>query len=119
MLSIRKTHASEARQLLHFVLAAVGSLKHAVVVDDDVDVTDPDDVDWAVSTRFRGDNGLVRLAGMKARSIDLIKDMEGLITKVGIDATAPVNARRTFARVGVPAKTQQAVRERIRATIKV
>jgi len=113
VLSIRKTHESEPKQLLHFVLAGIGSLKHAVVVDDDVDVESPDDVEWAVATRFRGDTGLVCMAGMRARSIDLVKDENGLITKVGVDATAPVNARGKFARIGAPGATQRAVAKKI------
>lgn len=113
VLAISKTHESEPRQLLHFVLAAVGSLKHAVVVDEDVDVTDPGDVEWAVATRFRGDTGLVRLTGMKARGIDLVKDSNGMIAKVGIDATAPLDTRKKFARIGVPEKTRRAVAGKI------
>jgi 2,5-furandicarboxylate decarboxylase 1 len=84
-----------------------------VVVDDDVDVTNPEDVEWAVATRFCGDSGLVRMADMKARSIDLVKDENGLITKVGVDATVPSNARETFARIGVPTQTKRAVARKI------
>lgn len=113
VLSIRKTHASEPKQLLHFALAGIGSLKHAIVVDDDVDAANPDDVEWAVSTRFRGDAGVVRLAGMRARSIDLMKDPDGSITKVGIDATAPLGAGGKFVRVAVPETTRQTVTRKI------
>ena len=30
-------------------------LKHVVVVDDDIDVNDPTDVEWAIATRVQGD----------------------------------------------------------------
>jgi len=113
VLSIAKTHEAEATQLLHFLLAGVTHLKHAVVVDDDVDVTDPNDVEWAISTRLRADRGLVTLPAMKARSIDLIKDPDGLITKVGIDATAPINSGAVFTRISVPAKTKQTVARKL------
>jgi len=113
VLSMKKAHESEPKQLLHFLLAGVTYLKHAVVVDDDVDVTSPDDVEWAISTRFRGDSGLVSLPAMKARSIDLIKDADGLITKVGIDATAPLKSREVFTRIAVPGEVRDAVAKRL------
>ena len=38
-----------------------GSLKHVWVVDEDVNIFDPNDVEWAVATRFQADRGLVVL----------------------------------------------------------
>jgi 2,5-furandicarboxylate decarboxylase 1 len=50
-LSLRKNHDAEPRRLLYFLLSGVPYIKHAVVVDDDVNVHDPQDIEWAIATR--------------------------------------------------------------------
>lgn len=115
VLSLHKTHESEPRQLLHFLLAGVPFIKHAVVVDDDVNVHDARDVEWAVATRFQGDEDLVIIPGLRGRSIDPSKK-EGLVTaKVGLDATVPVAEKNRFKRIGVPAEVKDEVAKKLAA----
>ena len=47
-----------------------GSLKHVVVVDEDVNPFDPNDVEWAIATRFQADRGLVVLTDQPSSSLD-------------------------------------------------
>ncbi|HHX50362.1 MAG TPA: UbiD family decarboxylase, partial [Clostridia bacterium] len=59
VISIEKQIENEAKNIL---LAAFGSfkfLKNCIVVDHDVDVFDPADVWWALSTRLRADTGVM------------------------------------------------------------
>lgn len=115
VVSLRKRHDSDAKQLLHFLLAGVPYIKHAVVVDDDVNVQDPRDVDWAIATRVQGDEDLVVIPNLRARSIDPSKK-EGMFTaKAGIDATVPIGERQRFKRIGVPLEVRQAVAKRLAA----
>ena len=102
VISLRKEHEAEPRQLLYLLLSGVPYIKHAIVVDDDVDVHDPRDVEWAVATRFQGDRDLVCLPDLKARSIDPSKKEGDFMTKVGLDATVPLQERERFRRIGVP-----------------
>lgn len=107
-LSLRKSHESDPRQLLHFLLSGVPYIKHAVVVDDDVNVHDPKDIEWALATRFQGDKDLVVITGLRGRSID--PSMKGdLMTKVGIDATVPLASRERLRRINVPAEVKERV----------
>ena len=46
------------------------SLKQVTIVDEDIDVFDDRDVEWAVATRFQADRGLVVLHGVRGSSID-------------------------------------------------
>ncbi len=101
-LSLRKSHEAEPRQLLHFLLSGVPYIKHAVVVDDDVNVHDPEDIEWAIATRFQGDQDLVVIPDMKARAIDPSKKKGNFMTKVGLDATVPLPLRERFKRISVP-----------------
>lgn len=113
VLSLRKSHEAEPRQLLHFLLAGVPFIKHAVVVDDDVNIHDPLDVDWAIATRFQGDEDLVIIPNLRARSIDPSRK-EGLLTaKVGIDATVPITERERFKRIGVPLDVKEKVAKKV------
>ncbi|HEY7220968.1 MAG TPA: UbiD family decarboxylase [Candidatus Binatia bacterium] len=115
--SLTKRHDSDPKQLLHFLLAGVPYIKHAVVVDNDVNVQDPADVEWAIATRVQGDEDLVILPNLRARSIDPSKK-EGMFTaKVGIDATAPIAARHRFERISVPPAVQQSVAKRMASII--
>jgi 2,5-furandicarboxylate decarboxylase 1 len=119
VLSLRKRHDSDPKQVLHFLLAGVPYIKHAVVVDSDVNVHDPGDVEWAIATRVQGDADLVVIPNLRARSIDPSKK-EGMFTaKVGIDATVPMAARQRFKRIGVPAEVKQSVAKRLAAIMPV
>lgn len=94
VVSIRKRHNGDARRALLFMLASDMFIKHAIVVDDDIDVQDPSRVVWALTTRFQGNRDLVVVPDVWGYSEDpsgyyLTKEGEGgrLTTKVGYDAT--------------------------------
>jgi len=116
VLSLKKRHEADPRQLLHYLLAGVPYLKHAVVVDDDVNARDPRDVEWAIATRVQGDEDMIVLPGLRGRSIDP-SQKPGLFTaKVGIDATVPMTQRQRFKRISVPLEVKETVAKRL-ATI--
>jgi 2,5-furandicarboxylate decarboxylase 1 len=96
-----------------FLLSGVPYIKHAVVVDDDVNVHDPKDIEWAIATRFQGDQDLVIIPNLKARSIDPSKKEGNFTTKVGLNATVPMKTRERFRRISVP----QRVSEKVVSTI--
>jgi UbiD family decarboxylase len=119
VVSLKKRHDSDPKQLLHFLLAGVPYIKHAVVVDDDVNVQDVGDVEWAIATRVQGDADLVIISNLRARSIDPSKK-DGMFTaKVGVDATVPIAERHRFKRIGVPAEVTQSVTKRLAAIMPV
>lgn len=64
-----------------------------VVVDNDVDVFCDQGVEWAMSTRFRPDQGLMVTTGMPGYST-AAEDRS--ISKVGFDATAPYGRPPSF-----------------------
>src|SRR5712691_7129762 len=68
-------------------------LKHVVVVDDDIDVFDPTDVEWAIATRVQGDKDVMIVGGARAKPLDpSLPQGFGVVptgAKVGIDATIP------------------------------
>jgi 2,5-furandicarboxylate decarboxylase 1 len=64
-----------------------------VVVDDDIDVFDPMDVEWAIATRVQGDKDVMIVSNARAKPLDpSLPQGFGVVptgAKVGIDATIP------------------------------
>ena len=76
------------------IMAAFGahtSMKQVVIVDEDIDIFDERDVEWAIATRFQADRGLGVLHGVRGSSIDPSAH-DGFTSKMGIDATKPIDA---------------------------
>src|SRR5215213_2589578 len=92
IISIRK-QAGEGKNALLAALSVM-DLKHVVVVDDDIDVFDPADVEWAIATRVQGDRDIMIVTNARAKPLDpsLPEAPVGVVpttAKVGIDATIP------------------------------
>jgi UbiD family decarboxylase len=91
VISIRK-QPGEAKNALLAALSVM-DLKHVVVVDDDIDVFDPTDVEWAIATRVQGDRDVMIVGNARAKPLDpSLPQGAGVVptgAKVGIDATIP------------------------------
>jgi 2,5-furandicarboxylate decarboxylase 1 len=72
---------------------SVMDLKHVVIVDDDIDVNDPNEVEWAIATRVQADKDVFIVPGARAKPLDpSLLQGAGVVplgAKVGIDATIP------------------------------
>jgi 2,5-furandicarboxylate decarboxylase 1 len=83
------------------MMAAFGALKDLdliTVVDDDIDIRDPMDVEYALATRMEASSDLVLIPG--ARGHEYVRvSKEGIRTKLGIDATIPFEDQDKFRRV--------------------
>jgi 2,5-furandicarboxylate decarboxylase 1 len=91
VISIKK-QPGEAKNALLAALSVM-DLKHVVVVDDDIDVNDPTEVEWAIATRVQGDKDVMIISGARAKPLDpSLPQGFGVVptgAKVGIDATIP------------------------------
>ena len=77
-------------------------LKHVIVVDEDVDIHNPTEVEWAVATRFQADRDLVVVPESQGSKLDP-SSRDGVGAKMGLDATKPLAAEEmTFKRIRVP-----------------
>ena len=77
-------------------------MKHVIVVDDDVDIHNPTEVEWAVATRFQADRDLVIVPESQGSKLDP-SNRDGVGAKMGLDATKPFQApEMTFKRIHVP-----------------
>jgi 2,5-furandicarboxylate decarboxylase 1 len=116
---LRKQREGEPKNV---ILCAFGShydIKHVVVVDDDVDVHDPKQVEWAIATRFQADRDLIVIHGAQGSILDpsttvataqfealggeVPPHMQGISAKMGLDATRPVKYEGfVFTKVAIP-----------------
>src|SRR4051812_19039842 len=91
VISIKK-HPGEGKNALLAALSVM-DLKHVVVVDDDIDVFDPAEVEWAIATRVQGDKDVMVIGNARAKPLDpSLPQGYGVVptgAKVGIDATIP------------------------------
>jgi 2,5-furandicarboxylate decarboxylase 1 len=88
IIQIHKRLEGESKNALLAAFANHPSLKIAIVVDDDIDPTDPVSIEYAISTRCQADKGLLIIPNAKGSSLDPSSDQVNLLTtKLGIDAT--------------------------------
>ncbi|MCC7551817.1 MAG: UbiD family decarboxylase [Methanobacterium sp.] len=97
--SIQKQTQGDGKNVIMAALAAHPSLKHCVVVDDDVDIFDAEDIEYAMATRVKGDEDLLIVPGARGSSLDPCARPDGTTTKVGVDATKPLDKLEKFERV--------------------
>ena len=90
VISIKK-QPGEAKNAILAALSVM-DLKHVVIVDDDIDVFNPMDVEWAIATRVQGDKDILIVTNARGKPLDpsLPPTPHGVVpttAKVGIDAT--------------------------------
>jgi len=101
VISIRKNSDGDGKSAIMAAFAAHPSLKHVVVVDEDIDPEKLEDVEWAIATRFQASRGLVVINNARGSSLDPSAE-DGLTAKVGIDATYPLKEKVRFMRPVLP-----------------
>lgn len=111
-----KKREGEAKNVILCAFGAHYDIKQVIVVDTDVDIHDPAEVEWAVATRFQADRDLVVVAGAQGSVLDpsttvaaslagieAPPHLQGISAKMGIDATRPVTYEsHVFTRVRIP-----------------
>ncbi len=97
--SIQKQTQGDGKNVIMAALAAHPSLKHCVVVDEDIDIFDAEDVEYAIATRVKGDEDILIVPGARGSSLDPCAKPDGTTTKVGVDATKPLDKLEKFERV--------------------
>jgi 2,5-furandicarboxylate decarboxylase 1 len=93
VVQISKEHPDDGRKAIEAAFRGHGSLKQVIVVDDDVDIYNPQEVEWALATRFQADRDLVVLTDQPGSSLDPsathLPGQKSRTSKMGLDATIP------------------------------
>lgn len=99
--SIQKQTQGDGKNVLMAALTAHPSLKHCVVVDEDIDVFKSDEIEYAIATRVKGDDDVLIIPGARGSSLDPTATPDGTTTKIGVDATKPLDKLEKFERVSL------------------
>ncbi len=90
VVSIKKKSPDDGMRAIDAAFRGHKSMKHVFIVDDDIDVNNPHEVEWAMATRFQGKRG-IKMFEDKGSSLDPSSDMETqMTTKIGFDMTIPM-----------------------------
>ena len=87
LIAIDKKNPGEPKNVAMAALVSHVNIKAAIVVDPDIDIFNPNDVLWALSTRVRPDIDVFTVPGAQGHELDPTSDDRGVLCKVGIDAT--------------------------------
>ena len=94
VVQIKKQNVDDGKKAIAAAFEGHKSLKHCVVVDEDINIYDPHDVEWAIATRFQADKNTIVLSNQPGSSLDpsgdLTEGKKATTSKAGIDATAPL-----------------------------
>jgi 4-hydroxy-3-polyprenylbenzoate decarboxylase len=95
------------RQAAILALATYSSLKHVILVDEDVDIFDTNDVLWAMTTRYQGERSTEFIHGVIGHPADPSQDPRfspstiigrGITCKTIFDCTVPWPEKSRFVR---------------------
>ena len=94
VVQIKKRNPHDGKRAIEAAFKGHSSLKHCIVVDDDINIYDPNDVEWAIATRFQADKDTVILPKQRGSSLDpsgdLTEGKKATTCKMGFDATIPL-----------------------------
>ncbi|MBE6518213.1 MAG: UbiD family decarboxylase [Thermoplasmata archaeon] len=94
VVSIKKNKEGDGVNAILAAFTGHPSMKSVIIVDDDVDIFNDREVEWAVATRMQADR-IIKIPGAAGSSLD--PSSHGKTTwKVGYDATIPMDADRSL-----------------------
>jgi len=104
IVQIDKQNEEDGKKAIEAAFVGHSSCKHVYVVDKDIDIYNPLEVEWAMATRFQGDRDLLIRERARGSSLDPSADSGTyLTTRLGFDLTAPLDtAGKSFRKADFP-----------------
>ena len=95
IVQIKKENADDGKKAIEAAFEGHKSLKHVVIVDEDINIYDPNDVEWAIATRFQANKNIIIKEKQIGSSLDKSADpITRETAKMGIDATIPFDKNK-------------------------
>lgn len=104
IVQINKKNADDGKKAIRAAFSGHKSCKHVFVVDQDIDIYNPLEVEWAMATRFQGDHGIVMIGREPGSSLDPSSDPDTYQTmKIGFDLTKPIGSHgKKYTKIAYP-----------------
>ena len=94
IVKIDKKSSEDGKKAIEGAFKGHKSCKHIFVVDKDIDIYNPLDVEWAIATRFQASEDFVMKEKEPGSSLDPSAEPgTKMTTKCGFDCTAPLEAK--------------------------
>ncbi len=94
IVKIDKQAVNDGQKAIRAAFEGHRSCKHVFIVDKDIDIYNPQEVEWAMATRFQGDSGMVVKDKEPGSSLDPSAEPgTKLTTKIGFDLTKPLDSK--------------------------
>jgi 2,5-furandicarboxylate decarboxylase 1 len=97
IVQIDKQSEDDGKKAIQAAFAGHKSCKHVFVVDKDIDIYNPLEVEWAFATRFQGDADLMVMPKAPGSSLDPSAESSTagthLTTRLGFDLTKPLTTQ--------------------------
>ncbi len=110
IISLRKKYEGQARTAMIAAFNADLYLKHVIVVDHDIRISDLQHVLWAIATRVQAERDIFIIPRARGSSLDPSAEPLGVVDKMGIDATA----KPSLGQIAPISKVPKDVMERIK-----
>jgi 2,5-furandicarboxylate decarboxylase 1 len=104
IVQIDKQAEDDGKKAIKAAFTGHSSCKHVYVVDKDINIYNPLEVEWAMATRFQGDRDLVVYERAPGSSLDPSADAgTHMTTRLGFDLTAPLDTSgKSFHKAAFP-----------------
>jgi len=104
IIKIDKQAPDDGQKAIQAAFEGHSSCKHVFVVDEDIDIYDPMEVEWAMATRFQGEKDMFVMEKERGSSLDPSAELgTHLTTKIGFDLTKPLGEEgKPFEKVAYP-----------------
>ena len=103
LIQIDRDNPGTPKNLAMAAMAAHINIRNVIVVDRDVDIHEPSEVQWALTNRVHWLDDIFTVPNSQGHEMDPTGDQRGVGTKVGIDATYKRERREYGERVRYPA----------------
>ncbi|MBI2910036.1 MAG: UbiD family decarboxylase [Chloroflexi bacterium] len=101
VVSMQKQNEMQPRMVIQTLLGYRLSARQVIVVDPDIDIYNPDDVEWAVATRSWVDQDYYIIHPVH-RGLGEPGSAERTSGQIGIDATVPLRGGELYRKIRVP-----------------
>jgi 2,5-furandicarboxylate decarboxylase 1 len=102
IVQVEKSNPGEPKNVVMAAFTAHVNIKQVIVVDPDVNIYDPADVQWALTNRVDWSKDTFLVPGAQGHEMDPTSDAHGIQTKIGIDATYKPERRSYGDRIRYP-----------------
>lgn len=103
VIAIQKRYETDPRSVIHTLIGGVTNLKYVVVVDPDIDVFNPVDVEWAICNRVFPERDIIIAPNPFADRNAVRPPVTGAVCgRWGVDATMPMTNTQMYRKVFIP-----------------